>query len=411
MRRLPALVLVLVLAGAPAVGAQEAEEELAGYVGTASGAAFSLQPIFPGLLPTGDAPVEVTGALSAANVKSGGNAYAQAAPVWPGSAAANMGPLIGTAAGQPLFTELVPPYPAGVDANQDEGVQEQGAAPGPVMRAEGEPGSSNATSSATGAAIPAVFNADSVSSISRAVVEGGQLITETTVTLNGVAIAEGVVTIDSIKSVARATSDGNKGTSTGSTVVSGLAIAGQAAEITEEGISSNGLPVEVLQTALDGAGITMELTKGAGGAKGGAADRVSAGLVVTIDNPAAAANPQFVGSRFVLSLAPTAVGALASPPFDFEFNDEFPVAAVDSGGEGFSTIAGSVTDTFSSEGSAGNGATTTAGAPLAMEPTGNRLVSVGGVSTGMLLAMLAALYFGTKRVHRYVAQFVTTEEP
>ena len=414
MRRLPALVLVLVLGGlalGPAAAAQDAaEEELAGYVGIASGAVFSLQPIFPGLLPTGDAPFEVTAGLSTANVKSGGNAYGQAAAVWPGSAAANLGPLLGTAAGQPLFTQLVPSYPLAVDANQDDGEQIHGAAPGPVMRAKGDTGSSDATSSATGAVIPGVLTADGVSSTSRAVVKGTSLVSETSVILSGVTLGEGTVTIDSIKSVARATSDGTASTSTGSTVLSGLNIAGQAAELTEKGLTSAGLPVEVLQTALDGAGITLELTKGAGAAKGGAADRVSAGLVVTIENPAAAASPQFTGSRFVLSLAPTAVGALASPPFDFEFNDDFPMAAVGGAGDGFSTIAGTVSDSFSSDGPVGGGSEATAGSPLALEETGNNVLSTGGASTGMVLALLAAMFFGARWINRYVSHFVSTEE-
>jgi len=101
----------------PSAAAQTADEQLAGYVGMAAGAAFSAQPVFPGLLPTGDAPAEVTAALSTANVKSGGNAYASAAAVWPGSAGANAGPLVSTAAGQPIFTQVVPPFPALVQAN------------------------------------------------------------------------------------------------------------------------------------------------------------------------------------------------------------------------------------------------------------------------------------------------------
>lgn len=417
MRHLPAIVVAVVLGGValgPAAAAQEADDELAGYVGMASGAVFSLQPIFPGLLPTGDAPFEVTGAFTAANVKSGGNAYGQAAAVWPGSAAANLGPLIGTGANQPVFNELIPPYPLAVDANQDDGEQVQGAAPGPVMRANGEAEAAEATTHATGADVPGMLRADSVSSTSRALVEGGQLVTESIVTLAGVTLGDGVVTIDALKSVARATSDGESGEATGSTVITGLAIAGQAAELTEDGLVSAGLPVEVLTTALEGAGITLELTKGAGGAEGGAADRVSAGLIVTIDNPAAAANPQFVGSKFVLSLAPTAVGALASPPFDFDFDDEFPVLGAEGdggGGGGFSSVASTVSDTFSSVGESTADAPAPAPeGPLVFEPARRALEAVGGLSTGLLLGLAAAMFFGARGINRYVTRFVSTEE-
>ena len=41
-------------------------EHLGGYVGRASAMAFSFQPVFPALLPTGDAPFEATIALATA---------------------------------------------------------------------------------------------------------------------------------------------------------------------------------------------------------------------------------------------------------------------------------------------------------------------------------------------------------
>ncbi|MCU1380881.1 MAG: hypothetical protein JWN29_3864 [Acidimicrobiales bacterium] len=397
-------VVAVALGMTPVAGAQDAEEELAGYVGMASGAAFSLQPIFPGLLPTGDAPFEVTGGLTAANVKSGGNAYGQAAALWPGSAAANLGPLLGTAAGQPIFTELIPPYPLAVDANQDEGEQSQGAPPGPLLRAKGEAGASDATSSAGGLDVPGIVHADAVTSTSRTAVEGRLLISEAAVTLTGVVLGDGAVTIDSLKTVARATSDGDHSTSTGSTVLSGLEIAGRAAELSEKGLTSAGLPVAILEKALDDAGLTVSITEAGGSADGGSADRVSSGLVVTLVNPAAAANPQFEGSKFVLLLGPTAVGALASPPFDFEFVDQLPLAGVDSGG-GFSTVASTVTDTF-----AGGGTPAGTATPIAFEPARRVLDGVGGVSAGLLLGLLLVTVLGARWLSRYVRRLVSIEE-
>ena len=420
MRRITKLVLgslAVTLVAAPVALAQEAaEEQLAGYVGTASGAVFSVQPIFPGLLPTGDAPFEVTGGLTAANVKSGGNAFGQASPVWPGSAAANLGPLLAQGAKNESFNDL-PPYPAAVQANQDDGEVAQGASPGPVMRASGEPGTSEAESSGGAPDIPGVFTAAGASSVSRALVEGGQLVTETVVTLSGVEIAAGAVTIDSIKSVARATSNGTTATSTGSTVVSGLEIGGQPATIDEEGLSSQGLPIQALQPVLESAGVTLELTKAAGASNGGTADRVSSGLVVTVINPAAAVNPQFVGSKFVISLAPTAVGALASPPFEFDFDEQFPVAAAEppasgGGGSGFSAIAENVTSTFdvpSSTETTGDGGSVSA-APIAFEPARRAFEAVGGITPTLVLGMLAVSLWMARYITRYVARFVLIEE-
>lgn len=416
MRRIPMVLLALVvgsLALAPAALAEGADDELAGYVGTASGAALSILPIFPGLLPTGDAPFEVTAALTTANVKSGGNAYGQAAAVWPGSAAANMGPLLGTAASQPIFTQVVPPYPAAVSASQDDGLKEQGADPGPVLRASGKDGVSTSTARGGSVEVPGVLHVDAVSSTSRAAVEGGALVTETVVTLSGVALGDGTVTIDSIRSTARATSTGATSTSTGGTVLSGLKIAGQAAELTAKGLEASGVPVQPLAEALKGAGIELTLTDAAGSHDGGAADQVSSGLTATILNPAAAANPQFEGSKFVVTLGPTAVGALASPPFASDFDPDVALPALDEGA-GFSTIASTVSGSFGGAGDLPGAAATgeggTAAGPVSFEPARKLLEPVGGVPGGLLLALLAAVAFGGRWISRYVARFVTSEE-
>jgi hypothetical protein len=411
MRPLVPLTIVLVsltLALAPAAGAEGADDELAGYVGTASGAAFSLQPVFPGLLPTGDAPFEVTTALTTANVKSGGNAYGQAAAVWPGSAAANLGPLLGTGANQPVFAQIIPPYPAAVTANQDDGEQAQGAAPGPVLRASGKHGAASSTATAGAADLPGILHADAVSSTSRAAVEGGALVTETVVSLAGVALGDGAVTIDSVRSLARATSKGDTSTSTGSTVLSGLRIAGHPAELTGEGLATAGVPVKVLADALKAAGIELTLTDGSGSSDGGAADRVSSGLTVTIANPAAGANPQFEGSKFVLTLGPTAVGALASPPFASDFNPDVPLPTLDQG-SGFSTVATTVTDSFAGGGTSPGGSAV-GGGPVAFEPARKVLEPVGGVPGGLLTALVAAVALGGRWISRFVGRFVSIEE-
>ena len=142
----------------------------------------------------------------------------------------------------------------------------------------------------------------------------------------------------------------------------------------------------------------------------GAADRVSSGLLATIANPAVAANPQFEGSRFVLALAPTAVGALASPPFDDSSFDVAMPAPIDtSGGGGFSTIAGTVGDVY------GGAATTGApaageGSPVGFETVGKLLPPVGGVPGTWVLGILAALFFGSRWISRFVGRFVSIEE-
>ncbi|MCU1372930.1 MAG: hypothetical protein JWO68_216 [Actinomycetia bacterium] len=393
---------------APTAGAQTADDQLTGYIGTASGAVFSVQPIFPGLLPTGDAPFEVTGGLSTANVKSGGNAFGQAEAVWPGSAAANMGPLLGQAAGNPVFYQL-PAYPLGVQASQSDEPMSQGVAPGPVVKASGRDGRSQSLVQAGGGGIPGIFTFGSVSSSSRAAVEDGTLVTESTVVLHDVVLGTGQVTIDAVRSVSRATSTGGSSDSKGTTDVAGLKVQGQGATIDHEGLHGAGPLTAGLAGALKAAGIDLVLVDGDGHSSGGAADRVSSGLLATIANPAAATNPQFTGSRFVVALAPTAVGALASPPFDASSFTDVALPAPLASGSGFSAIAGAVGDVYGGGGPAGTSGAPAA-SPVGFENARKVLPPVGGVPGSLVLALLVGLVFGSRWISRYVGRFVSIEE-
>ena len=403
-------VLVVPFVLAPVAGAESADDSLTGYIGTASGAVFSIQPIFPGLLPTGDAPFEVTGGLSTANVKSGGNAFGQAEAVWPGSGVANLGPLLGQAAAQPIFYQL-PAYPLGVQASQSDEPASQGVAPGPVVKASGQDGRSVSVVQAGGGGIPGIFTFGSVSSSSRAAVENGTLVSESTVVLHDVVLGAGEVTMDAVKSVSKATSTGDRSDSHGTTEVAGLEIGGQGAAIDSEGIKGTGPLASGLAAALKGAGIELVLVDGDGHANGGAADRVSSGLLATIANPAVAANPQFEGSRFVIAIAPTAVGALASPPFDDSSFDLAMPAPIDAGsGGGFSTIAGTVGDVYGGAATTGAPAAAGSDSPVGFETVRTVLPSVGGVPGSLVLALVAALFFGSRWISRFVRRFVSIEE-
>lgn len=413
-RRLVAVLVpaALLLVSGPVAGAQEAEEEtLGGYVGLASGAGFSIQPVFPGLLPTGDSPVEVTGALSVANVKSGGNATGQAAAVWPGSAAANLGPLIDAGAGQTVFAALIPPYPAGVMANQDQGTVAQGAPPGPVMTASGKAGEASGKVAATNGGVSGVLGVDSVLSSSRSVVEGAKLVSEAIVTLQGISIGAGAVTIDSIKSVARTTSDGSTATSEGDTVVNGAEFAGTPVDVTKEGLKASGPLAGPVNEAIEASGITVRLAEGSGATDGGSADRLQGGLVVEMANPAAAANPQFEGSKFVIALAPVAAGALASPPFDSDFVDSLPdVLSIGSeGGGGFDTFSAAIDGMFGDAGTIGTtGDAVAAGVALDTQETGS-LQDVKGVTVGLAAAGFFVVWLGSRWLRRYVGRLSGVE--
>jgi hypothetical protein len=425
----------LLLALAPTTASAQESESLAGYVGMASGAAWSFQPIFPGLLPTGDAPFEITYALSNANVQSGGNSYALASLLWPGSAAANIAPLLGAA--RPEFAEiapLLPPYPVMAQANQDEGEVEIGGRPGPWMRAIGRSASAEGNAQTGGTGLPALVDADVINSVSRSFVEDGKLIAESVVTLEGVRIAGGVITIDTVRSISSATSDGTASTSTGSTNLSGLKVQGVEAVLTGNGVEAKevpgaegGLPLgEVtealpLNDVLGQLGISMSATPSEGVSEGPAADRSGTALHITMDNPAAALNPQFAGSRFEISLASTSVGAVASPPFDFDFDDagmDFEETLASTGG--FGDLTGTTQQTIRESNLAlgGGGTTGVGGTPsgggrtgsFLTEPIGQGLEYVGGVTPALVAGWVIAAVIGARWVSRYVGRIVSIEE-
>ena len=414
-RRLLLLGTVMALAPfvfAPAAHADGADDELTGYIGSASAAIFSFQPVFPGLLPTGDAPFEITGGLTTSNVQSGGQAFSRAEVLWPGDGAANMGPLLGQAANNPIFYQM-PAYPLGVQANQDSDTISQGVTPGPLVKAAGKDGKSESVVQAGGGGIPGIFTFGSVSSTSKSDVINGQLVSEATVVLHNVVLGAGQVTMDAVKSVSTATSTGSASESKGSTVVSGLAINGQGGAIDSEGLKGAAPLVKAMNEGLKAAGIELTVVDGLGKADGGTADRLSAGLLVTIKNPLEAANPAFKDSRFVISLAPTAAGAMASPPFDSgAITDTGAAGSVDTSG-GFSSISSSMSDVYGTPTSSSPSVSSGGGhhgLPAAFEPISKAFPDVGGVSGGLLLALLAGVFFGSRWLTRFASRFLFTED-
>ena len=397
----------------PPAHAESADDELTGYIGSASGAIFSFQPVFPGLLPTGDAPFEITGGLTTSNVQSGGQAFSRAEVVWPGDGAANLGPLFAQAANQPIFYQM-PAYPLGVQANQDSETISQGVTPGPVVKAAGKDGKSESVVQAGGGGVPGVFTFGSVSSSSKSDVVNGQLVSEATVVLHDVVLGAGQVTMDAVKSVSTATSKGDSSESKGSTDVSGLAINGQGAAIDSEGLKGAAPLVKAMNDALKAAGIELTVVDGLGKAEGGTADRLSAGVLVTIKNPLEAANPAFKDSRFVISLAPTAAGAMASPPFDSgAMSDTGAAGSVDTSG-GFSSISGSMSDVYGTPTTSGSSVSSGGGGqhglPAVIAPISKVFPDVGGVSSGLLLALLAGVFYGSRLLTRFASRFISSEE-
>jgi hypothetical protein len=309
--------------------ADESESQLGGYIAGAAGWAVSFQPFIPALLPTGDAPAETTFSLSAANLKSGGNALGRASIFYPGSAAANLGPLLAQGAGQPAIGGLVPPYPGVVAANANDGEVARSVNPGITMRAFGSPERAEGDVRTPDVNFPGVLKIDSVSSNSIAEVTDVDVTSGCTVHLEGVTVL-GLIKIAAIHSRSITSSTGLTATAGGDLQVIGLTVGGVAAELTADGLHATGLPPQAdpipgvgavfpgnnpdaaLNSALAALGATIKLTRSVEKVSGGSADRLANGVLISINNPAVP------GSHLDITLASTGSAALASLPVDLD---------------------------------------------------------------------------------------------
>jgi hypothetical protein len=223
------------------------QSQLGGYTAGAAGWAFSFQPVIPALLPTGDAPVETTFSLSSATVKSGGNSLGRGSIFWPGSAAANLGPLLGTGAGQPFVGGLVPPYPGFVEASAKDGEQLRAVSPLVTMRAFGSDSRAEGDVRTPDVNLPGLLKIDSVSSNSAAEVTDIDVTSSSVVHLEGVSLVNGAITFAAIHSRSLTRSTGATSSAEGDLQVVGLKVSGIAAELTGDGIHAIGLPEQANQ--------------------------------------------------------------------------------------------------------------------------------------------------------------------
>jgi len=323
---LAAGLVMLVVAPARAQSDDDSDSQLGGYVAGAGGWAVSVQPIIPALLPTGDAPAEATLSLSTANVKSGGNSLGRAALVWPGSAAANLGPLLGAGAGQPFVGAILPPYPGFVEASAKDGELQRSVPPALVMRAFGSSSRGEGDVRTPDVNLPGLLKIDSVSSQSVAEVTDVDVTASAVVNLEGISILNGAIKATSIYSKSLTRSTGDSSVADGALNVVGLTVTGIAVEVTGDGIHAVGLPPEAsavpgvsapvpgtnpdeaLNTALKALNTTIRVTRLSQKAEGGNADRLANALLISVDT-----NGALPGSRVDITLASTGSAAQATP--------------------------------------------------------------------------------------------------
>ncbi len=335
--RLAALVAVLVLVGAPVAAQVKTDDtpgaNLGGYDGIAAGSAVSFQPFLPALVSTGDVPFEGTFGLSSTRVKSGGNAFGRGALVWPGSTAADMGPVLGVAFGQPELGSLVPKWPVQAEAGQDDGEVITGAPPVAFMRAYGAPDRADGDSRIVDIHIPRVLQIENIASTASSVVTDGGVSSTSIVKLQGVSLLAGFIKAEEIRSISRTTSIGSAASSSGDVDVIGMTIGGVEVSVTDDGFQVTGLPPsadpapgaggepfpnaspeETVNQVLGALGARITLFKSISSVVGGKAERMQPGLIVSVNNPVGGTGPIPPG-RFDIFLASTSASALSTLPF------------------------------------------------------------------------------------------------
>ena len=336
-RRALAVALLFVLVATPALAQVRVDDtpgaNLGGYDGIASGAAVSFQPFLPALVSTGDVPFEGTFGLSSSRVKSGGNAFGRGALAWPGSTAADLGPILGVGFGQPEIGSLFPKWPLQAQATQDDGEVITGAPPVAAMRAYGALDRADGDARIVDIHVPRIVQIENVASTATSIVTDGGVNATSIVKLNGVSLLAGFIKIEQIRSISRTSSIGSAASSSGDVDVVGMKIGGVDVSVTDDGFQVAGLPPdagsapgagdepfpnagaeETVNQVLAALGAKITLFKSISSVAGGKAERMQPGIVVSVNNPVGGTGPIPPG-RFDIFLAATSASALSTLPF------------------------------------------------------------------------------------------------
>lgn len=307
--------------------------DLGGYDTSAAAVAISFRPFLPALISTGDTPFEASVAHSTSRVKSGGNAFGRGALLWPGATAADMGPVLGVAFRQPEIGSLIPKWPLQAEATQDDGEVTTGAPPLAWMRALGRVDKSEGDSRIADIHIPRVLHIEHIASTSSSVVTDSGVASEAIVKLQGVSLLAGFIKAEEIRSISRTSSIGAAGSSSGDVDILGLKIGGIDVSVTDEGFQVVGLPPDAsgfpgaggepapgqspedaVNQVLKVLGARITLFHSISETRGGVAQRMQPGVIVSVNNPAGGQGPIPPG-RFDIILASSSASALSTLPF------------------------------------------------------------------------------------------------
>jgi hypothetical protein len=330
--------LTLLSVAAPAGGAITEDltpgEHLGGYDTLSGASAFSFQPFVPALVSTGDVPFEGTVAFSSSRVKSGGISFGRSAFLWPGATAADMGPVLGVAFGQPEAGALIPKWPLQAQANQDAGEVKTGVEPIVAMRALGQGDRSESDARIADINIPNLIHIEHIASTSNSVVTDSGVTSTGRVLLEGVSLLNGHIKAEQIRSISETSSIGSAASASGDVDISGLVIGGFKVSVTDEGFVVDGLPEgaqdapgagepvpgqspeEAVNAVLSSIGARITLFKGISSVTGGHAQRQEPGIIISLDNPVGGQGPIPQG-RFDIFLASSSASSFGTIPFSF----------------------------------------------------------------------------------------------
>ena len=407
--------LGLALVLAPATGAHADGASIGGYQSAGSGEVFSAFPTLPGFTVV-EAPFEGTLALADTNLQAGGQAFAQTSILWPGGLAAGLGTLLKQAAPLPV---AIPNYPIRAEAHEYSGPVSDAAIPGIRMQAFGSPEKADALSDVGAVVVPGIIDVRSSSSHSQSLVDSAKASTTVDVSLHGISLAGGAITIDAIKSTAATVSDGAHPTGKASTVITGLSVGGMPATLDAKGLHASGQtvpgvdPNAQIAAVLAQTGYHLSLTPDDLKLAGGDAEASSPALVVVAPTPGSGPVPAGFAT-IVLGATHSHTAASVGDVSDVGTDVGSTLPAVEAAA--FGSTGGGPTGSFPDLSASGSGGTTLPatrssagpGATLQAAAPAPAAYHFGGVSPKLVLLALFLGILGVVVIRRYMTRLLST---
>ncbi len=188
-----------------------------------------------GLIPGGAPVLDLAIPETVARFGSGPSGYGLASLAYPGGIIANFGALVAQSGGP---GDQVPPYPIKAEAFYPAGPTEddQSQQGGTTQQVTTSDHGVQTTAAFPALDAPGVIEVGTITSASRAAVDGDLAVSRSRVALGDVRILGGVITIDSLVTDLVAVHDGATGSTAGGTTASGVRFLGLDASLTQDGL-------------------------------------------------------------------------------------------------------------------------------------------------------------------------------